>query len=147
MNRRRPLLWVVMLLVGLLVVVAWRVTTSGSKGNGKKERVIVVGTIAPMRQDLDVHGQSLGVDLTTAVRDQRALWQTELERAVGDEHTQRTADLDALKATLGRDTGQQQLGIEFTHLVLNRDDEGRRADRHERDLCLDIAERSTIGAA
>lgn len=54
MNRRRPLLWVVMLLVGLLVVVAWRVTTSGSKGNGKKERVIAVGTMAPMRQDLDV---------------------------------------------------------------------------------------------
>ena len=54
MNRRRPLLWVVMLLVGLLVVVAWRVTTSGSKGNGKKERVITVGTMAPTRQDLDV---------------------------------------------------------------------------------------------
>ena len=54
MNRRRPLLWVVVLLVGLLVVVAWRVTTSGSKGNGKKERVIAVGTMAPMRQDLDV---------------------------------------------------------------------------------------------
>jgi RND family efflux transporter MFP subunit len=54
MNRRRPLLWVVMLLVGLLVVVAWRVTTSGSKGNGKKERVIAVGTMAPLRKDLDV---------------------------------------------------------------------------------------------
>jgi len=54
MKRRRPLLWVVVLLVGLLVVVAWRVTTSGSKGNGKKERVIAVGTMAPMRQDLDV---------------------------------------------------------------------------------------------
>lgn len=54
MNHRRPLLWVVMLLVGLLVVVAWRVTTSGSKGTGKKERVIAVGTMAPMRQDLDV---------------------------------------------------------------------------------------------
>jgi len=54
MNRRRPLLWVVVFLVGLLVVVAWRVTTSGSKGNGKKERVIAVGTMAPMRQDLDV---------------------------------------------------------------------------------------------
>ncbi|MEK6604349.1 MAG: hypothetical protein AABY77_00480, partial [Nitrospirota bacterium] len=54
MNRRRPLLWVVVLLVGLLVVVAWRVTTSGSKGNGKKERVITVGTMAPVRKDLDV---------------------------------------------------------------------------------------------
>ncbi|MEK7222148.1 MAG: efflux RND transporter periplasmic adaptor subunit [Nitrospirota bacterium] len=54
MNHRRPLLWVVVLLAGLLVVVAWRVTTSGSKGNGKKERVIAVGTMAPMRKDLDV---------------------------------------------------------------------------------------------
>lgn len=54
MNRRRPLLWVVVLLVGLLVVVVWRVTTSGSKGNGKKERVITVGTMAPVRKDLDV---------------------------------------------------------------------------------------------
>lgn len=54
MNRRRPLLWVVVFLVGLLVVVVWRVTTSGSKGNGKKERVITVGTMAPVRKDLDV---------------------------------------------------------------------------------------------
>ncbi|TSA00941.1 MAG: efflux RND transporter periplasmic adaptor subunit [Nitrospiraceae bacterium] len=54
MNRRRPLLWVVVLLVGLLIVVAWRVTTSGSKLNGKKERVITVGTMAPVRNDLDV---------------------------------------------------------------------------------------------
>jgi hypothetical protein len=66
-------------------------------------REAIEGLIARVRQDLDVHGQSLGVDLTTAVRDQRALWETELASAVSDEHAQRTADLDALKATLGRD--------------------------------------------
>jgi len=51
---RRPSFWVLILLAGLLVVVAWRVTTSGSKGNDKKERVISVGTMAPIRKDLDV---------------------------------------------------------------------------------------------
>jgi len=47
-------LWVLILVAGLLVVVAWRVTTSGSKGNEKKERVISVGTMSPIRKDLDV---------------------------------------------------------------------------------------------
>jgi len=51
---RRPSLWVLILVAGLLVVVAWRVTTSGSKGNEKKERVISVGTMSPIRKDLDV---------------------------------------------------------------------------------------------
>ena len=54
MSLRRPSFWVLILLAGLLVVVAWRVTTSGSKGNDKKERVISVGTMAPIRKDLDV---------------------------------------------------------------------------------------------
>lgn len=54
MNHRRTLLWVGVFLVGVLVVVAWRVTTSGSKLNGKKERVITVGTMTPVRKDLDV---------------------------------------------------------------------------------------------
>jgi hypothetical protein len=66
-------------------------------------REAIEGFVARVRQDLDVHGQSLGVDLTTAVRDQRAVWQTELDRAISDEQAQRTADLDALKASLGRD--------------------------------------------
>ncbi len=54
MSLRRPSFWVLLLVAGLLVVVAWRVTTSGSKGNEKKERVISVGTMAPIRKDLDV---------------------------------------------------------------------------------------------
>lgn len=54
MSFRRPSFWVLLLVAGLLVVVAWRVTTSGSKGNEKKERVISVGTMAPIRKDLDV---------------------------------------------------------------------------------------------
>ena len=54
MSLRRPSLWVLILVAGLLVVVAWRVTTSGSKGNEKKERVISVGTMSPIRKDLDV---------------------------------------------------------------------------------------------
>lgn len=54
MSLRRPSFWVLILLAGLLVVVAWRVTTSGSKGNDKKERVISVGTMSPIRKDLDV---------------------------------------------------------------------------------------------
>lgn len=66
-------------------------------------REAIEGFVARVRQDLDVHGQGLGVDLTTAVRDQRAVWQTELDRAISDEQAQRTADLDALKSALSRD--------------------------------------------
>jgi hypothetical protein len=66
-------------------------------------REAIEGFVARVRQDLDVHGQSLGVELTAALRDQRAVWQADLERAVGDERAQRTADLDALKASLGRE--------------------------------------------
>jgi len=41
-------------MVGLVVVVAWRVATGVSGGDGKKAHVIAVGTMTPIRGDLDV---------------------------------------------------------------------------------------------
>lgn len=54
MSLRRPPGWALLLMVGLVVVVAWRVTTSQSTGGGKTARLIPVGTMLPLRADLDV---------------------------------------------------------------------------------------------
>jgi len=51
---RRPPGWALLLMVGLVVVVAWRVATGVSGGDGKKAHVIAVGTMTPIRGDLDV---------------------------------------------------------------------------------------------
>jgi len=51
---RRPPVWALILIIGVMVVVAWRVTTSGSKEDGQQARVITVGTMSPIRKDLDV---------------------------------------------------------------------------------------------
>lgn len=54
MSRQRPGLWLIIIVVVLAGVVTWRVTTSGSKGDGKKARTITVGVAAPIRQDYEV---------------------------------------------------------------------------------------------
>lgn len=54
MSSRLPSRWIIILIVGLMVVVAWRVTTSGSKGNDKKARSITVGVATPIRQDYEI---------------------------------------------------------------------------------------------
>ena len=54
MSLRRPPGWALLLMVGLVVVVAWRVATGVSGGDGKKAHVIAVGTMTPIRGDLDV---------------------------------------------------------------------------------------------
>ena len=54
MSLRRPPGWAIILIVGVMVVVAWRVTIGGSKGDQKQARIIPVGTMTPIRGDLDV---------------------------------------------------------------------------------------------
>ncbi len=53
--KRHPLLTVVGILVlALVALVAFRLASSGAKKDPRKERVISVGTIVPVRKDLDV---------------------------------------------------------------------------------------------
>lgn len=57
MNRvkQHPILTLAALLVAVgAVLVVFRLTTSSAKGDGRKGRVITVGTVTPIRQDLDV---------------------------------------------------------------------------------------------
>lgn len=57
MNRvkQHPILTLAALLVAVVaVLVVFRLTTSSAKGDGRKGRVITVGTVTPIRQDLDV---------------------------------------------------------------------------------------------
>ena len=68
-------------------------------------REAVEGFVARVRQDLDVHGQSLGVALTAAVRDERAQAQADFDRALADERARHAAELDAARGAAGRDWG------------------------------------------
>ncbi len=53
--RQHPILILAALLVAIVaVLVVFRLTTSSAKGDGGKGRVITVGTVKPIRQDLDV---------------------------------------------------------------------------------------------
>jgi membrane fusion protein (multidrug efflux system) len=45
---------IAILLLGLAGLITFKLTSSGAKGDQRKGRVITVGTIAPIRQDLDV---------------------------------------------------------------------------------------------
>jgi hypothetical protein len=66
-------------------------------------REAIEAFVARARQDFDVHGQALGADVMTAVREQRVQTQAELERAVGAERGRRDVELDALRARMSRD--------------------------------------------
>ncbi|GIW55794.1 MAG: secretion protein HlyD [Nitrospiraceae bacterium] len=66
MNRvtQHPVLVLAALLIAVVaVLVVFRLTSSSAKGDGRKGRVITVGTITPTRQDLDVR-ISYTADLT-----------------------------------------------------------------------------------
>jgi membrane fusion protein (multidrug efflux system) len=66
MNRvkQHPVLALAALLIAVVaVLVVFRLTSSSAKGDGRKGRVITVGTITPTRQDLDVR-ISYTADLT-----------------------------------------------------------------------------------
>ncbi|HXF91560.1 MAG TPA: efflux RND transporter periplasmic adaptor subunit [Nitrospiraceae bacterium] len=53
--RQHPILTLAALLVAVVAgLVVFRLTTSSAKGDGRKGRVITVGTVTPIRQDLDV---------------------------------------------------------------------------------------------
>ncbi len=53
--KQHPILTLAALLVAVVaVLVVFRLTTSSAKGDGRKGRVITVGTVTPIRQDLDV---------------------------------------------------------------------------------------------
>ncbi|MEW6543486.1 MAG: efflux RND transporter periplasmic adaptor subunit [Nitrospirota bacterium] len=57
MNRLRQhpgLTFLVILVLALTGLVLFRLTNSSAKGDGRKGRVITVGTVTPLRQDLDV---------------------------------------------------------------------------------------------
>jgi hypothetical protein len=69
----------------------------------ERVREAIEAFVARVRQDLDVHGQGLSVDVTAAIREQKIQAQAELERAIGAERARRDADLDAVKAQLGRE--------------------------------------------
>jgi len=66
-------------------------------------REAIEAFVARARQDLDVQGQSLALEVSNAVREQRVLAQAELERAMGSERGRRESELDALKAKSKRD--------------------------------------------
>jgi membrane fusion protein (multidrug efflux system) len=53
-SRVRPALWLILLVAVLGGVGVWHLTTSGSKGNSKKARIITVGVAQPLRQDYAV---------------------------------------------------------------------------------------------
>jgi hypothetical protein len=61
-----------------------------------------------VRQDLDVHGQSLGVDLTSALQAERDAWRADQERALNDAGLEadraRQADVESARAECARDT-------------------------------------------
>jgi hypothetical protein len=60
-----------------------------------------------VRQDLDVHGQSLSVDLAAAMQAERDAWRADQERAANDARLEaerlRQADVDAARADAARD--------------------------------------------
>jgi hypothetical protein len=66
-------------------------------------REAVEGFVARARQDLDVHGQGLAVNVTSALRDHIVNAQSDLEQAVGSERTRAAAELEALKEKVDKE--------------------------------------------
>lgn len=66
-------------------------------------REAIEAFIARARQDLDVQGQGLALEVATAVREQRVQAQAELERAMGAERGRREVELEAVKQRSKRD--------------------------------------------
>lgn len=44
----------IILIVAVVALIAFRLTSSGAKGDGRKGRIITVGTMTPIRQNLDI---------------------------------------------------------------------------------------------